>query len=65
MDPEEQDQDGEELSARAGTGPPQINLHNFLFFFRATRVAYGSAQAGVESELQLPAYTTVPATLDP
>lgn len=25
--------DGEELSARAGTGPPQINLHNFLFFF--------------------------------
>ena len=29
-----------------------------IFFFRATFAAYGSYQAGVESELQLKAYTT-------
>ena len=28
-------------------------------------MTYGSSQAGVESEPQLPAYTTAPATQDP
>ena len=36
----------------------------FFFFFRATPAAYGSSE-GVESELQLPAYTTATDTLDP
>ena len=39
----------------------------FFFFpllFRAALVAYGSSQAGVELELQLPAHTTVTATPD-
>ena len=30
----------------------------FLLFFRAVHEAYGISRAGVESELQLPAYTT-------
>ena len=33
--------------------------------FRATPAAYGSSRLGVESELQLPAYTTVAAMRDP
>ena len=38
----------------------------FFFFLRATPVAYGSfPQARVESELQLPAYTTATATQGP
>ena len=37
----------------------------FFFFLMATPAAYGSSQAGVEQELQLPAYTTAHATLDP
>ena len=32
--------------------------------FRAAVVAYGSSQARVKSELQLPAYTTATATRD-
>ena len=32
----------------------------FFFFFRASPMAYGSSQAGVELELQLPSYTTAP-----
>ena len=35
-----------------------------LYLFRATPSAYGSSQAGVEMELQLPAYTTAMAILD-
>ena len=38
----------------------------FLFFlFRATPVAYGSFQPRVQLELQVLAYTTITATLDP
>ena len=38
-------------------------LKSFIFFlFRAAPVAYGSSQARVESDLQLPAYTTATAT---
>jgi len=37
----------------------------FFFFFRATLTACGRSQAGVELELQLPAYTAATATLDP
>ena len=36
----------------------------FFFLFRAAPAAYGSFQAGVESELQLPAYTIATATPD-
>ena len=36
----------------------------FFFLFRATPVAYGSSKAGVDLELQLPAYTTATATRD-
>ena len=35
-----------------------------LFVFRATPVAYGSSQARGQIKLQLPAYTTAPATQD-
>ena len=35
------------------------------FFFRATPMAYEVPQPGVESELQLPAYTTATATWEP
>ena len=43
---------------------------SFLFFgffllFRAAPAAYGGSQVRVESELQLPAYTTATAVLDP
>ena len=38
---------------------------SFVFFFRATPEAYGRSLAGVKLELQLWAYTTVTATLDP
>ena len=34
-------------------------------FFRAAPEAYGSSQAGIESELQLPVYTTATAPPDP
>ena len=37
----------------------------FPFPFRAAPVAYGGSQARVESELQLPAYTTAAAMWDP
>ena len=37
----------------------------FFFFFMAVPVAYGNSWAGVEAELQLPAYTTATATRDP
>ena len=37
----------------------------FSFLFTAAPEASGSFQAGVESELQLPAYSTTTATLDP
>ena len=33
----------------------------YIHFFRATPAAYGSSQAEVQSELQLPVYTTVTA----
>ena len=36
-----------------------------FFFFRASPVAYGSSQARVESEFQLPTYTTATAMWDP
>ena len=36
-----------------------------FFFFKATPMAYGSSGLGVESELQLPAYTTATAKPDP
>ena len=45
------------IERRAKTGTMFIVLHTFLknfCLFRATPVAYGSSQAGVESELQLP-----------
>ena len=35
-----------------------------VFLFRAAPAAYGGPTLGVESELQLPAYTTTTATLD-
>ena len=38
---------------------------DYFLLFSATPVAYGDSQAGVESELQLLAYTTAPAMLDP
>ena len=42
------------------------NLKIFcLFVFRAAPVAYGSSQAGVESELRVPACSTATTTLDP
>ena len=45
-----------------------INDYGYLFLllllFRAALVAYGHFQQGVESELQLPAYTTATATQD-
>ena len=34
----------------------------FFIFFRAAPEVYGGSQAGVKSELQLPAYTMVTAT---
>ena len=34
-------------------------------FLRAAPVAYGGSQAGIELELQPPAYTTATATRDP
>ena len=34
-------------------------------FFRATLMAYGISRLGIESELQIPAYTTAGATPDP
>ena len=37
---------------------------SFFCLFRAALSAYGSSQARVESELQLPAYTTATATPD-
>ena len=40
-------------------------LFSCLYFVRATPVAYGSSWAGVESELQLPVYSTATASLDP
>ena len=43
-----------------------IHLFICLFVpFRAAPAAYGSSWAGVKSELQLPAYTTATAMLDP
>ena len=44
-----------------------INSSSFFFFFpfRATPAAYGSSQTRVESELQLPAYTTTTVTPAP
>ena len=36
-----------------------------FFFFRATPQAHGGFQAGVELELQLPAYATATSTLNP
>ena len=45
----------------------QLSLYTVIFFFfcfvRAAPVAYGISQAGVKSELQLPAYTTATAML--
>ena len=42
-------------------------LFSYFFLFRAALAAYGSSQArlGVDSELQLPAYTTTTAAQDP
>ena len=37
----------------------------FFCFFRGTPATYGNSRLGVESELQLTAYTTATATLDP
>ena len=37
----------------------------FLILFRATPLAYEVSRLGVESELQLPAYTTATAMPDP
>ena len=37
----------------------------FFFFFWAAPAAYGGSQARVESELQLPTYTTTTAMQDP
>ena len=37
----------------------------FFFAFRAAPLAYGGSQAGVQTELQLPAYTTATATWAP
>ena len=37
----------------------------YFCLFRAAPTAYGDSQAGVESELHLPAYTTATATWDP
>ena len=51
--------------------PPLYHFHalkkSFFFFclFRAKPTAYGSSQARVESELQLPAHTTATATPGP
>ena len=42
-----------------GTGAAIVGF--FFCFFRAAPVAYGSSRLGVESELQLPAYTTITA----
>ena len=44
-----------------------LSIHLFFFFwlFRATLEAYGGSRLGVESELQLPAYTTATAMWDP
>ena len=41
------------------------NQFFFFFFFRDAHVANGNSQAGVESELQLPAYAAVTAMQDP
>ena len=41
------------------------SLYYFFYFFRATPMAYGSSQVGVESELQLLATATAIATWDP
>ena len=43
-------------------------LRDYLFIyllFRNAAAAYGGSQTGIESELQLPAYTTATATQDP
>ena len=37
---------------------------NFICLFMATPTAYGNSHTGVESELQLPAYTTAKTTWD-
>ena len=45
-----------------------ITSSSFFFFFlpfRATPMAYGSSQAGVELELQLPVYATATAMSEP
>ena len=41
-----------------------IIIYFILLPFRATRMVYGSSQSRVESELQLPAYTTATAMWD-
>ena len=46
-----------------GMGGSWLPGHS-LFFFRATPTTYGISQAGVQSELQLQAYTTATATGD-
>ena len=46
-------------------GTRELPLCLFIFLFRATPAVYGSSLLGVESELQLLAYTTATATLDP
>ena len=43
----------------------RINSFFFFVFFRAKPAAYGGYQARVQSELQLPAYTTATATWYP
>ena len=40
-------------------------IKNDILTGATTPTAYGSSQAGVESELPLPAYTTATATPDP
>ena len=40
-------------------------LGHFFFLFRAKHAAYGSSQARIKSELQLPAYATATAMWDP
>ena len=46
-------------------GPKEKFSFSFFFFFlRAAPAAYGVPRLGVESELQLPAYTTATTTSD-
>ena len=51
------------ISRWRNSSPVKCCFFGFCFF-RAACKAYGNFQAGVESQLQLPAYTTVTATRD-